>query len=137
VEAWCLERGVEFTPFGSWTLTDEREERGLEPDECYIFGTDRKGKSRPDLAIEVVFTSGGIDKLNVYRKLRVREVWYWKHGRIQVYVLRGVSYEAVPSSEVLPGIDLEQLVTFLDRPTASQAIRDYRAAVATTPPTRS
>src|SRR5262245_19237719 len=33
VEAWCLERGVEFTPLGSWTLKDEREERGVEADE--------------------------------------------------------------------------------------------------------
>lgn len=31
---------------------------------------------RPHLAIEVVWTSGGLDKLDVYRKLGVREVWY-------------------------------------------------------------
>jgi hypothetical protein len=29
----------------------------------------------------------------------------------------------------LPGIDLDELASFLDRPTASQAIRDYRAAL--------
>jgi len=28
-----------------------------------------------------------------------------------------------------PAIDLDQLVTFLDRPTTSQAIREYRAAL--------
>jgi hypothetical protein len=44
-------------------------------------------------------------------------------------VLRGAHYEAVPASEALPGIDLVELVSFLDRPTASQAIRDYRAAL--------
>jgi Uma2 family endonuclease len=129
VEAWCLERGVEFTPLGSWTLKNKREERGAEADECYIFGTEREGRRRPDLAIEVIWTSGGINKLDVYRKLRVREVWYCENGRIKVYVLRGVAYEAVRASEALPGIDLEQLVSFLDRPTASQAIRDYRAAL--------
>lgn len=129
VEVWCLERGVEFSPYGSWTLKSKREERGAEADECYVFGTEPKRKRRPDLAIEVVWTCGGIDKLNVYRKLGVGEVWYWEDGRIQVYVRRGVAFDAVAASQVLPGIDLEQLVSFLDRPTASQAIRDYRAAL--------
>jgi hypothetical protein len=30
---------------------------------------------------------------------------------------------------VLPGIDLDELCRLLDRPTASQAIRDYRSAL--------
>ena len=129
VEAWCLERSVEFMPFGSWTLKSRREERGVEADECYVFGADPRRKRRPHLAIEVVWTAGGIDKLEAYRKLGVREVWYWEKGRIQVYVLRRAAFEAVAASEALPGIDLEQLTSFLDRPTASQAIRDYRAAL--------
>jgi hypothetical protein len=35
----------------------------------------------------------------------------------------------VPASEALPGIDLEQLASLPDRPTASAAIREYRAAL--------
>jgi Uma2 family endonuclease len=131
VEAWCLERGVEFTPCGSLTIKDELVERGVEADECYFFGVEPRADRRPDLAIEVIWTSGGIDKLDVYRELGVREVWFWEKGQLGVYVLRGVTYDAVPSSEALPGIDLEQLVSFLDRPTASQAIRDYLAALRT------
>jgi Uma2 family endonuclease len=129
VEAWCLERGIEFTPYGSWTLKNKQDERGAEADECYVFGPEPKRKRQPDVAIEVVWTAGGIDKLNVYRKLRVREVWYWKDGSIHVHVLRGTRYQTVAASEALPGIDLVELVRFLDRPTASQAIRDYLAAL--------
>jgi Uma2 family endonuclease len=129
VEAWCLERGIEFTPYGSWTLKNQRDERGVEADECYVFGLEPKRKRRPDLAIEVIWTSGGIDKLDVYRKLRVREIWFWEDGRIRVHALRGLHYEPAAESEVLPGIDLALLVSFLDRPTASQAIREYRAAL--------
>jgi Uma2 family endonuclease len=132
VEAWCLERGIEFTPYGSWTLKNKRQKRGAEADECYVFGPEPKRKRRPDLAIEVIWTSGGIDKLNVYRKLAVREVWHWADGSIRIDVLRGAQYEAAPASEALPGIDLEQLASFLDRPTASQSIRDYRAALRST-----
>ena len=129
VEAWCLERGVEFTPYGSWTLKNKRQKRGAEADECYVFGPYPKRKHRPDVAIDVTWTSGGIDKLDVYRKLGVREVWYFEEGRIQVHLLRGTRYEPVARSAALPGIDLGELVGFLDRPTASQAIRDYRAAL--------
>lgn len=128
VEVWCLERGVEFGTYGSWTIENERELRAVEPDECYVFGGTRDPQ-RPDLAIEVIWTSGGIDKREIYRRLGVRELWFWRRGRITVFVLRGDQYVEVPGSEVLPGIDLGELVGFLERPTTSQAIRDYRAAL--------
>jgi Uma2 family endonuclease len=125
---WCFERGIEFSKYGSWTLESEETERGAEPDECYVFGEVAE-PTRPDLAIEVVWTSGGIDKLEVYRKLGVQEVWYWRRGTIQPYALRGERYDAIPGSEVLPGIDLLLLAGFLDRKTTSRAIREYRLAL--------
>ena len=128
VEVWCLERGVEFSTYGSWTLKNKRSQRGAEPNECYVFGQIANPK-RPDLAIEVVWTSGGLDKLEIYRKLGVREVWYWRKGRITLHRLQGDSYEIVSASEAIPGIDLDQLAAFVDRPTTSQSIRDYRAAI--------
>jgi Uma2 family endonuclease len=128
VEVWCLERGVEFKTCGSWTLEAKTESRGVEPDECYMFGNARDAE-RPDLAIEVVWTSGGLNKLDIYRRLSVREVWFWRRGRLTVHVLRGDSYVEAPGSEVLAGIDLGQLTSFLDRPTTSQAIREYRASL--------
>jgi len=128
VEVYCLENEIEFTPVGSWTLENKEEARGVEPDECYVFGTDTD-PDKPDLAIEVVWTSGGLDKLDIYRKLRVREVWFWRRGRLTVHVLRGETYEERPASEVLAGIDLAELVQYLDRPTASQAIREYRSGL--------
>lgn len=132
VEVWCLEYGVEFSTYGSWTLKNKRVRRGAEPDECYVFGVVAAPK-RPDLAIEVIWTSGGIDKLEVYSRLGVPEVWYWRKGRVQVYRLRGQRYAASARSLVLQGIDLEELASFLDRPTTSRSIRDYRAALKRTP----
>ncbi|HVR64454.1 MAG TPA: Uma2 family endonuclease [Polyangia bacterium] len=128
VEAFCLERGIEFSPLGSWTLENKTSERGAEPDECYVFGT-VADPARPDLAIEVVWTRGRIDKLQIYRKLGVAEVWIWRRGTITAHALRGDQYQEIPDSEALPGIDLVQLASFVDRPTVSQAIREYRAAL--------
>jgi hypothetical protein len=73
----CLERGIDFQPYGNWLLDDESEKAGAEPDECFMFGSDPGAKERPDLMIEVVWTSGGIDKLEIYRRLKIGEVWFW------------------------------------------------------------
>lgn len=67
VEAYCLERGIRFSPFGGWTQEDQSEESGAEPDECYLFGGEEA--DRPHLVIEVVWTSGGLNKLEIYRRL--------------------------------------------------------------------
>ncbi len=110
-------------------LKSKEAQRAIEPDECDVFGDEPLGRP-PDRAIEVVWTSGGLDKLEIYRKLGVREVWTWRRGRLKLHALRGERYEEIPASEVLPGIDLDQLLSCLDRPTASQAIRAYRELIA-------
>jgi Uma2 family endonuclease len=128
VEVWCLERGVEFSAYGSWTVQIKRLKLGIEPDECYAIGRSRD-VDRPDLAIEAIWTAGGLDKLEAYAKLGVREVWHWRRGRISVHVLRAARYRRASGSKVLPGIDLEQLASFLDRESTSTAIREYRVAL--------
>jgi Uma2 family endonuclease len=128
IEAWCIETGVDITPYGSWTLEDEALDRGAEPDECYVLGDDEKPQ-RPDLAIEIVWTTGRIDKLEIYRALGVREVWYWRRGRLELYALRGERYEAIEHSEVLPGLDHAQLLEFVAITPMTKAVRAYRQAL--------
>ena len=129
VEAFCLRRGIRFHTVGSWTLKAADRSRAAEPDECYVFGDPPPSldHTRPHLAIEVIWTSGRIDKLDIYRKLGIAEVWYWRRGRIQPYALRGDRYEPVAASAVLPGLDLELLTRHLDAPTTFDAIRAFAA----------
>jgi Uma2 family endonuclease len=129
LEAYCLDEGVRFGTYGSWTIEDETLDRGVEPDECYVFG-DVPEPTRPDLAIEVVWTSGGIDKLEAYRGLGVREVWFWRRGALTANLLRDGEYVEGERSELLPGLDLDELASFLGGPITSDAIRAYRAALA-------
>jgi Uma2 family endonuclease len=127
VETYCLERDIPFSTYGSWTLKSQESARAAEPDECWVFG--ESATERPHLAIEVVWTSGRIDKLDIYRKLGVAEIWYWRKGTLQPYCLRGEHYVPVHASEVLPGLDLDLLTSFLDQPTTFEAIRGYRQAL--------
>jgi hypothetical protein len=131
VEGWCLEMGVAITPYGSWTLESQASERAVEPDECYVLG-DVPEPERCDLAIEVVWTSGGLDKLEVYRKLAVREVWIWKRGKLEVFGLRGQEYVPLERSELLPALDLDALVRYIDVKPMTRAVTEYRAALRAT-----
>ena len=128
IEAYALERGVDLSPYGSWTLKRAPRKAGVEPDECYIVGADQE-KSSPDLAIEVTWTSGGIEKLEIYRRLRVSEVWVWEKGTIQIHVLTGDQYQPAVRSRVFPDLDVPMLASFLEHPTALQAVRAFREAL--------
>ena len=125
VEAYALERGIDLSPYGSWTLKEAPKRAGVEPDECYLIGD--QNRETPDLVIEVTWTSGGIDKLEAYRRLRVPEVWFWKNDAMTVHVLKGDLYETTARSACLPELDLEVVISLLDRPTAIQAVRAFRA----------
>lgn len=128
VEAWCAERGIDIMPYGSWLLESKQHARGVEPDECYVLGEVTEPEV-PELAIEVVWSSGGIDKLELYRKLGVREVWFWMNERLHLYALRGNAYEPIARSEVLPGLDHELLLRFVDSLSVTKAVREFRAAL--------
>ena len=127
LEAWCIDRGIEIDAVGSWTLKEEKNQRGAEADAAYIFGTAKR--NRPHLAIEVEWTHGGIDKLAIYQKLGVEEVWYWRKGVIEVYVLTEGELTKTQRSRLVPELDLELLASMLDRDTLTQAIRDFRKAI--------
>lgn len=124
VEAYAEELGIELEGYGSWTLKQRDKERGVEPDECYSIGS---AGEVPDLAIEVIWTSGGLDKLEIYRRLAVREVWVWQSGEIAVFALRADRYDRIPTSEYLPQIDLGLVRSLLDAPSQSAAVRELRA----------
>ena len=68
-------------------------------------------------------------EVEIYRKLGVAEVWWWRKGRLTPYGLGGEHYTGMDHSRVLPELDLAQLASFLDQPTAYDAIRAYRAAL--------
>lgn len=128
LEVYALERDLELSPYGSWTLKEAPKLAGAEPDECYLVGPDQD-RDRPDLVIEVIWTSGSIDKLEIYRRLHVGEVWIWKDDVLSVYVLADGGYQAAARSALFPELDLALLCSFLDRRSATEAQRAFRAAL--------
>ena len=133
LETWSEIANVPLEGYGSWTLEDEEAERGAEADECYtVRRVAKSDRDRPDIAIEVVWTSGGIDKLEVYRKLGVREVWFYERGTLRFFALRREGadvYREIPRSKLLPELPIDVLLTCMKEPDQTSAVRALRAAL--------
>ncbi|BAU10323.1 hypothetical protein LEP3755_08070 [Leptolyngbya sp. NIES-3755] len=126
---YLFQVGFDFTPTGSMTLESIGSVK-READESYKLAP---GRSRPDLAIEVVFTSGGIDKLKAYKRLKISEVWFWEDGVLEVYHLRSegeqLRYEKISNSEAVPGLDLELLLRCINMVNHVDAIKTFQQAI--------
>ncbi|NJM77321.1 MAG: Uma2 family endonuclease [Acaryochloridaceae cyanobacterium RU_4_10] len=123
IEAYFQEARIRYHAIGSATFRKVAKQRGLEPDECYCL---EQKKEFPDIAIEVVLSSGTVDKLEIYRGLGVTEVWFWENKQFSIYHLRSGKYDRVVSSELLPNLDFVLLSSYV-RPTDQfDAVMEFR-----------
>lgn len=115
LERYLYKKRIQFKPMGSSTIKKQLKQAGADSSECYCIGNP---KPIPDLAIEVNITSGSVDKLEIYRRLGVLEVWFWENNRLKLYCKRedkpakfldAKGYELVDASELLPELNIPLL----------------------------
>lgn len=123
LESYFFHKGIHFFAIGSATFKKESQKRGLEADECYCF--DEK-KDYPDLAIEVVLTSGWVDKLEIYRGLEIPEVWFWKENKFYIHKLINGNYQILSNSELLPDLDIELLANYVQPENQYESVKKFR-----------
>lgn len=126
LEIYLRERNIRFYIRGSLKLGKKEDQARGEPDESYSLGSK---KAIPDIVLEVVVTSGGINKLALYFRLKVPEVWFWQDGVISVYRLREAGYEKVTRSELLSDLDLEMLARYSRMADQYDAIAEFTQAL--------
>ncbi|MEK0178130.1 MAG: Uma2 family endonuclease [Oscillatoriales cyanobacterium] len=124
LEIYLLKADIDYTPTGSVTLESKEGLVRREADKSYELGADRE---RPDLALEVVITSGGIDKLEAYKRLKIREVWFWEKSQLSLYALREEGYEKIASSELLPELNIALFVRCMNIANHVEAIKEFRS----------
>jgi Uma2 family endonuclease len=126
LERYAEELDIPLHGYGSTTFRQEAKARGLEPDECYCVGA---LKDIPDLAIEVILTSGGLDKLDVYKGLEIPEVLLWQNNQLSLYDLRGDSYAIASRSQFFPDLEIALLARYVDPKEQPQAIKRFMATL--------
>lgn len=119
---YFFEKGINFIPVGSATRRSEEKGASFDPDESYYLG---ERKQHPDLAVEVVITSGEIEKLEKYKRFKIKEVWFWEDNRLAIYRLRDDSYEQVSRSEFLPALDIDLLVCCVMMPSILEGREEF------------
>jgi Uma2 family endonuclease len=124
LEAYLRENNIRFYGRGSATLGGKALGARKEPDESYNIGSK---KSHPDLVIEVIVTSGGIDKLALYKRLSIPEVWFWQDGVLSVYYLKK-EYEKVEKSELFPELNLSLLAKYMTYYDQYDAVTEFLQA---------
>ena len=118
--------GIDYTPTGSITLESPSGLVKREADKSYKLGPNREF---PDLAVEVVVTSGGINKLEAYKRLQIPEVWFWENGALRMYSLGADGYAEVDRSFVLPDLDIVLLVRCINIENHLQAMREFKQTI--------
>lgn len=122
VEVYMRIKNIRFYSRGSATIGKRENKTRREPDESYNLGTK---KSIPDLILEITVTSGGINKLEIYKRLGIPEVWFWEDGLLSVYCLQAGEYQEVDKSILLPELDLESLAKYSRMADQFDAVNEY------------
>lgn len=94
------------------------KEAGAEPDACFyiqnwqaLLGKERLDLNQdppPDLAIEVDLTS--LTGLGIYRVLAVPELWIYRQGKLNLYVLEPDDYRDSSISSIFPDFDVKGIL---------------------------
>ena len=131
-EAYVDHLGIRAEGIGSWTVQDEDEETGAEADECYVLRKRVPADIKcPELVIEVVYHSGGLNKLEVWHALGAKEVWLWTlKNKLQIFVRKPDKFVSATRSKLVPRVDPKLLVRCMAKPDQTSAVRALRRALA-------
>jgi Uma2 family endonuclease len=123
-----LEAGLEVITRGQATMRDALKKAGAEPGESWCIG---EAKKYPDLVFEVALTTG-INKLEIYRRMNVPEVWFWARKKVEIHALnRSGQYERVEKSRLLPKLDIRLIERCVGMDSWREARKAFRASLAT------
>ncbi|AFZ34151.1 protein of unknown function DUF820 [Stanieria cyanosphaera PCC 7437] len=112
IVAYCDAIELDYYPLGSTTLKQKDKSVGKEPDTSFCFNN---LKQIPDLAVEIIFSSGSIEDLEKYQSLGVKEVWFWINNRLEIYVLVDDSYQKQNNSDNLADLDVKLLNKYVSQ----------------------
>lgn len=125
VRLLAMELDIPIKGGGSTTFRLRRVEAGLEPDRCFYIQHWASVKRKrvidlsidppPDLAIEVEVSRRLADRIEVYRRLGVPELWCYGGKRLRILLLQGDQYIESERSAAFPKLLAKDMHTLLEK----------------------
>ncbi len=126
LEAYMREKGIRFYGRGGFSLEAPGYASGT-PDESYCIGSN---KETPDIVIEIIVTSGMIDRRELYKPKKVPEVWFWKSDQMMIFRLNTAGeYEEVNRSGFFSDLDKALLLRYIAHPDQYDAVNEFVQAI--------
>ena len=112
IVAYCEKYNISDFPFGQ-TRLNVWGQAGRESDLAYAFDID---KDLPDLAVEVIFSSGDVETLkSSYQRIGIPELWIWQDNKITFYCLEADRYTVVKFSKIFHRLESSSFVQYINR----------------------
>lgn len=125
LEAYMKEKGIRFYALGGFTLEAPGYASGT-PNDSYSIGSK---KEVPDIVIEIIITSGTIDRRELYKPKKVPEIWFCKSNQLRVFCLKEGEYEEVSRSTFFADLDLALLRRYIGYPDQYDAVQEFQAVI--------
>lgn len=149
VQVLSEEWEIDYRNLGSTTFQRDDLERGFEPDSSYYIQSldqirgqrtiDLHTDPAPDLVVEVDITSPSLDKLPIFARLNISEVWRYVDGHLAVLALENEVYRERSVSIAFPLLPAPELNRFIQnyhiqrRPEWLRNIRQWAQSVQPSP----
>jgi len=125
LDTLMIERRILFKPAGELLMHRKALLQGLEPDLSYWIANRQAMVDKeewlperdppPDLAIEIDVSRSSINRMDIYARLGVPEVWRFRRGKFTVNVLLATrAYETDERSPLFPDIPMDAMERFVE-----------------------
>lgn len=118
------ELDIDYETLGSTTWKRQDLLAGVEPDNCFYFQNESRIRGKlnfdltqdppPDLALEIDMTSKSLNRMPIYARLGVPEIWRYDQG-LKIYQLQDDAYIETTTSLAFPKFPVQQIIAFIQQ----------------------
>jgi Uma2 family endonuclease len=129
------ELDIDYESFGSTTWKRQDRLAGAEPDNCFYIQNagavrgkldiDLSQDPPPDLVLEIDITSKSLNRLPIYARLGIPEVWRYHPARgqgfasLKIYQRQGENFQETDNSLAFPNVPVKEIPGFIAQNLAS------------------
>jgi len=114
---------MDYECLGSTTWKRRDRLAGVEPDNCFYIQNEPliRGNLKinllqdppPDLFLEIDYTSKSLNRMPIFSRLGIPEIWRYENGILQIYHLQSGEYIEAENSLAFPSFPVKEIPDFV------------------------